>query len=213
MKTLLTTFTIMVTAALICICLPAGSLAQVSNSAEEVRPLLVGAPIPTAQFLTADGKLFDLNTAIKDSPAILMFYRGGWCGYCNAQMGQLKEIEEDLVALGYRIFAISPDTPDRLQKSMAKHEMKYTLLQDKDLLVSQSFGIVFKLDDSTTKKYLGANIPLSFNAQSNGRVLPVPAVFLVGTDGKIRFHYVNPSYSVRLDPDVLLSAAKAYAEE
>jgi peroxiredoxin len=39
--------------------------------------------------------------------------------------------------------------------------------------------------------------------------LPVPAVFVLGTDGKIRFEYVNLDYKSRLDPDVLLAMAKA----
>ncbi|MFC1650273.1 peroxiredoxin-like family protein [Candidatus Latescibacterota bacterium] len=206
-------FRIFFAAAVMFLCSQVYLQAQVSNSAEEIRPLLVGTKIPSGKLITSDGEPLDLNEEIKKKPAVLMFYRGGWCGYCNAQMGQLQEIEDDIVALGYRIFAISPDPTDKLQESIIKHEMKYTLLYDKDLAVSKSFGIVFKLDKSTEKRYLSAKIPLKFDSQIDGHLLPVPAVFLVGTDGVIRFHYVNPSYSVRLDADVLLAAAKAYAEE
>ena len=199
--------------AVLFLCAQVSLLAQVSNSAEEIRPLLVGTKIPAAKLITSDGEPLDLNETVKKKPAVLMFYRGGWCGYCNSQMGQMKEIEDDIVALGYQILAISPDTTDRLQESIIKHEMKYTLLYDKDLAVAKSFGIVFKLDDSTVKRYLGAKIPLKFDSRSDGHILLVPSVFLVGTDGVIRFHYVNPNYSVRLDPDVLLAAAKVYSEE
>ena len=213
MKKVLVGYKIILAAIVIILCVQTSLQAQVAGSAEEIRPLLVGTKIPDGKLVTADGESLDLTAAVKEKPAVLMFYRGGWCGYCNAQMGQLQEIEDDIVALGYRIFAISPDTAEKMQESIVKHEMKYTLLSDKDLAVSKKFGIVFKLDESTEKRYLGAKIPLKFDSQANGHILPVPAVFLVGTDGVIQFQYVNPKYSVRLDPDVLLAAAKAYKEK
>ncbi len=212
MKKCYTVYKILFWAVVMFLCSQVYLQAQVSNSAEEIRPLLVGTKIPAAKLITSGGDQLDLNETVKKKPAVLMFYRGGWCGYCNTQMSQLKEIEDDIVALGYQILAISPDTTDRLQESIIKHEMKYTLLYDKDLAAAKSFGIVFKLDDSTEKRYLGAKIPLNFDSRSDGHILLSPAVFLVGTDGVIRFHYVNPNYSLRLEPDVLLAVAKAYAE-
>jgi peroxiredoxin len=200
-------------AAVLFLCVQGFAQAQVAGSAEDIRPLLVGTKIPGGTLTTSGGEQLDLAEAVKEKPAVLMFYRGGWCGYCNAQMGQLQEIEDDITALGYQILAISPDPADKLQESIIKHEMKYTLLYDKDLAVSKTFGIVFKLDESTEKRYLGAEIPLKFDSQANGSILPVPAVYLVGTDGVIQFQYVNPKYSVRLDPDVLLAAAIAYKEK
>ncbi len=41
-------------------------------------------------------------------------------------------------------------------------------------------------------------------------LLPVPAVFLVNTDGIIQFQYVNPNYTVRLKKEVILAAAKVF---
>ena len=43
-------------------------------------------------------------------------------------------------------------------------------------------------------------------------VLPAPATFIIGTDGIIQFQYTNPDYKVRLHPDVLLAAARAYTK-
>ncbi|MFT5090765.1 MAG: peroxiredoxin [Candidatus Latescibacterota bacterium] len=41
--------------------------------------------------------------------------------------------------------------------------------------------------------------------------LPAPAVFVVDGDGQIVFHYVHPMKQVRLHPDLLLAAVRAYA--
>jgi peroxiredoxin len=55
------------------------------------------------------------------------------------------------------------------------------------------------------KKY-GAD--LEDASGENHHMLPVPAVFLAGTNGVIQFTYANPDYRVRLHPDLLLAAAR-----
>ena len=59
------------------------------------------------------------------------------------------------------------------------------------------------------EKYKGYGIDLDDASGGNHHLLPIPAVFLVGTDGVIKFTYANPDYKVRMDPQVLLSTVKA----
>ena len=127
-------------------------------------------------------------------------------------MGQLQKIAPELLELGYSIIAISPDRPERLQASLEKNEFGTVLLSDSKMAASSAFGIAYKVDDDTLgalKKY-GIDIEESSGEQHH--LLPVPSVFLVGKSGRIEFQYVNPDYKVRLDPDVLLAAAKAAAK-
>ncbi len=84
-------------------------------SANAVRPLLVGDSIPELELQTAGGKAFDLKQAVAKQLTILIFYRGGWCPYCNLQLGQIQTIEMQLRQLGYQILAISPDRPEKLK--------------------------------------------------------------------------------------------------
>ena len=51
---------------------------HVAMSPDAVHPLLIGATIPRATLLNIDGSPFDLNAAVAEQPAILIFYRGGW---------------------------------------------------------------------------------------------------------------------------------------
>ncbi|MGA9575264.1 MAG: hypothetical protein WBS20_15095, partial [Lysobacterales bacterium] len=60
---------------------------------------------------------------------------------------------------------------------------------------------------------LGYGIDLEKASGENHHVLPAPATFIIGTDGVINFAYINPNYKVRLHPDVLLAAAKAYTQD
>ncbi len=181
----------------------------VAVSAEQTQPLSIGAKVPTVLLKTVDGQTADLADLIKEKPTVLVFYRGGWCPYCNTQLGRLKEIEQQILDAGWQIIAISPDRPQKLSKSIIKHQMKYTLFSDSKMEASKRFGIAFKVDDATIEKYKGYGIDLDDASGENHHLLPIPAVFLVGIDGVIKFTYANPDYKVRLDPQVLLSTVKA----
>ena len=124
-------------------------------------------------------------------------------------MGQLQAITDELVKLGYQIVAISPDRPEKLRASVKKNELAYVLLSDSKMTAARAFGIAYKVDDETLKLYDKYEIDLEEASGEKHHELPVPSVFLVGRSGKIDFEYVNPDYKVRLDPDVLLAAAKS----
>jgi len=180
-------------------------------SARDVRPLLLGAKIPQLTLKTVDGRAFDLNSAIAKKPAVLVFYRGGWCMYCNKHFGELALIEREITQLGFEIIAISPDKPVKLSESINKHQMGYTLLSDSDMKAAKAFGIAFKLNDELLNKYAEYGIDLDDASGYNHHLLPVPSVFVIAPDGTIKFQYVNPDYKTRLAPEVLLAALRAEA--
>lgn len=190
---------------------PNSASTTIPASAGDIHPLLIGASVPKLVLQTPDGKAFDLNQTVKERPTVLIFYRGGWCPYCNTQLGQLQTIEPELLKLGYQILAISPDRPSKLGESVEKHKLTYTLLSDHAMQAAQVFGIAFRVDDATLKKYKGYGIDLEASSGEKHRLLPVPSVFIAGKDGLIKFAYVNPDYKVRLAPDELLSAARTAA--
>ena len=123
-------------------------------------------------------------------------------------MVQLQEIEPQLKNLGVQLFAISPDQPSKLKETIDKHKMGFRLLSDSDMAVARSFRVAYKLDDATLAQLNKYGIDVEEASGQKHHMLPVPAVFLVATNGLIQFEYVNPDYQVRLDPDLLLAAAK-----
>ncbi len=126
-------------------------------------------------------------------------------------MGQLQKIESQLTALGYQIVAVSPDKPEKLAAAILKQNLTYTLVSDSEANGIKGFGIAFRVDDQTLDTYKKFKIDLEEYSGAKHHLLPVPAVFIIGKNGTIFFQYVNPEYKVRLHPDVLLAAAKAYA--
>jgi peroxiredoxin len=182
---------------------------KVASAAEAICPLLVGAKIPTLTLKTQDGADFDLNAAVAQKPTVLIFYRGGWCPYCNLHLGELQKIEPDLLKLGYQIIAISVDRLEKLAPTIEKQQLNYTLLADNQAGATQAFGLAYKVSDADFQQLQGFGMDLEQASGQQHHILPVPAAFLVGTDGIIKFSYVNPNYKVRVKPDVLLAAAKA----
>ena len=183
--------------------------AQLPTAAEDIRPLMINVKVPPLSLLSAEGNTIDLNDIIAKKPAILIFYRGGWCKYCNTQLDQLQEHRIRFEQLGYQIIAISPDSTKQLQETLKNRKYGYLVLSDSLNTASQAFGIAFKLSDALNATYRAQGADIEAASGQKDHILPVPAVFIVGTDGTIRFVYANPDYTRRIDMEVLVKVAEA----
>lgn len=182
----------------------------VAATAEAAMPLAVGKMAPTFTLPSTKGSL-DLAKEFSSKPTILVFYRGSWCPFCNRQLAALGELEAQLTSLGYQIIAVSPDTVEGLNKMTEKNHLTYRLVSDRAMQVSAAYGVAFKAPAATETAYKSRGIELAPLPDGSGSWLPVPAVFIVGRDGRITYVFSNPDYKVRLDPDALLAAAKMSA--
>ncbi len=183
--------------------------AEVPSDAADVKPLLPGLTAPAFSATTASGDTFTLDPQNMERPAVLIFYRGGWCPFCNLYWSKLREIEEELTALNQDVVFISPDRPELLAEALADEDDQpsYLLASDGNSKIAEAFGIAFRVDDETYNRMKEYEFDLEEISGFGHRQLPAPAVFIVDTDGVIKFSYVNPDYKVRLHPDVLLAAA------
>ncbi len=186
---------------------------RVAPNADEVHPILVGMKVPDVTLTEVDGKPVRLYSFLEKNPTVLVFYRGGWCPYCNLQLSGLHDIESKVLQLGYQLVAVSADRPMNVEKSIEKHELNFTSLSDSDKVAAKAFGLAFKVNEKTLESYKKFGINLTEASGVDDHVLPVPAVFIVGTDGTILFEYVNPNYKVRLNAQVLLAILRAENEE
>lgn len=185
----------------------------IAESSEQVSPLMNGQQVPKAiEVTTSTGKKLSLGQVLNNKKTVLFFYRGGWCPFCNTQMGQLKKIENRLTKLGFQLIGISTDDIQNLQKSIGEHQLNYQLLADFNSVTSQAFGLAYFSSQKVTDRYLAKmNLknPLQKNNAGDERlVLPVPAIYVIDSQGLVQFNYVNPNYKVRLHEALLLKAAE-----
>lgn len=183
--------------------------AEIAARAEKVQPLLIGSTLPKATLRAIDGSKLTLEKIGAGKATVLVFYRGGWCPYCNTQLSELRKLVQPLKARDVQLVAISPDQPSELFKFVEKAELDYQLYSDSSAQAIEGFGIGFKVDETTIKKYADYGIDLEKSAGEKHHVLPVPSVFLIDAQGKVQFSYVNPDYRVRVSSDVVLAAVDA----
>jgi len=186
---------------------------RVASTAEEAHPLMAGMRAPSFEIPMADGSMYSFDADNLDQPVIIIFYRGGWCPWCNRQLASLRSVEEELIDLGYEMLFISADREEMLEPSLKTEDIAYTLLSDNEMDVARDYGLAFQVSQVTLDRYATAGIDLEAASGYDHHILPVPATFVIGLDGMIEFVYANPNYRVRVDPELLVLAASLAIED
>jgi len=66
------------------------------------------------------------------------------------------------------------------------------------MIAAQSFGLAFKVPDSSIERLKNSS------GGKNPGQLPVPAVLVISTEGKILYEYINPDYKTRIKANLLM---------
>ena len=186
--------------------------AGIPDTPEQVQPLSVGARAPIFAARTTEGALRTFQPDSYKKPTVVLFYRGGWCPYCNAQLSDLHLLEPKLRKSGFEVVFLSSDRPELLYSSLKAADIHYTLLSDSHLEAAKSFHVAYHVDDATVAKLREYGEDLEATTGTKEHALPVPSVFIIDTSGTIRFVYSNPDYKIRLSADALWTAAQPLAK-
>ena len=166
--------------------------------------LKAGDWIPEFKLNNHLGKAVSSSELLGNGPLIINFYRGSWCPYCNFELHAIHEKEEEIKNLGAQLIAISPELPDGTLSSVEKHNLSFQVLSDIDNKVAEKFGLMFTLPEELKEIYLGMGINLEKSNGNNKWQLPIPATYLVASDGIITYAFINPDYTKRLEPEELI---------
>lgn len=164
-----------------------------------------GDMAPDVSLPDALGAPVKLSQLWRRGPLVVIFYRGGWCSYCNLQLHAWQQHASALKQLGATLVAISPQTPEHSHSTTEMNALDYPVLSDSSLDAANGFGIAFTLPPELIDLYAsaGTDIPvLNGNAQW---VLPIPATYVVDQTGRIRFAHVELDYRERLDPQSVIA--------
>jgi peroxiredoxin len=184
----------------------------VPDQAANAHPIQSGYALPRLVFRTPQGKPFHVRRDTGRAPLLLVYYRGGWCPYCNRHLADLQSVETEFARLGIQILAISPDRPEELRQTRGKHGMAYRLLSDSSMVGARRLGLAFRVDDGTFKRYRkDYGIDLEKSSGERHHQLPVPAAILVDRRGIVRFVHADPDYRHRIDMRTLLAQARRIA--
>ncbi|OCB75323.1 peroxiredoxin family protein [Flavobacterium crassostreae] len=172
--------------------------AQIAQRAEDISPLLIGEKIPVIELTDPEGKSISSKEVFAQK-TVLLVYRGGWCPYCSTQLMDMQTIESQIINLGYKIVAVSPDAPSFLKETISEGGINYALYSDSEGKFAQAIGVAFKKDKPKLDRY---------SEGKNPGFLPVPTVYVVDDKREIAFMYLNPKYTTRLKGELLLAVLK-----
>lgn len=152
-----------------------------------------------------------LAQLLKKGPAIVVFYRGGWCPYCNLELRAYQRLLPEIKKAGGQLIAISPQAPDTSLNTTEKNALTYPVLSDIHTDAAKGFGILFTLPDYLQKLYSSLGHGLDVVNANGAWTLPVPATFVIGTDGSILARHVDTDYRKRMEPADALAAIQRAA--
>lgn len=170
----------------------------------------VGDTVPEARLVRADGSSATLTSALRDRPAVLVFYRGAWCPYCNiALQTYQRDLLPELRSRGVELVAISPQTPEGSEQAVQNGGLDFTVLSDPANVLIRRLGIITEPSGEARQAHteLGFDVADS-NADATGDI-PFPTVLVIDADRVVRFADVHVDYTTRTEVETVLAAVSA----
>ena len=171
----------------------------------------VGDRAPDFELPDIDGGTVRLSDALAGGPVVLTFYRGAWCPYCNSSLQGFQAELADVMSAGGYLIAISPQAEAGSQEMATSNALSFPVLSDVGNRVSRDYGLVFRVDDETRAQYQAVGIDLPAVNGVDAWELPVPATYVIDTDGTIRAAFVEADYTQRADPRDVIEALRQIA--
>lgn len=167
-----------------------------------------GDEMPPFVLPDENGRLTGLRDLLAQGPAVVTFHRGHWCPYCRISINTLAKAQPRIEALGARMVAIVPDRQPFAAEMKIDSGVKFPILSDMDNGYAMSLNLAIwvgaEMEDYMTK--IGRTLPAYQGNES--WMLPIPATFVVGRDGRIKARFVDPDYRKRMAVDELIAALK-----
>jgi peroxiredoxin len=188
----------------------AGEQAELDAAGEPSGVIRPGEPMPDGVLLDPLGKELTLAAARGGRPAVVVFYRGAWCPYCNLT---LRTYQEELVAeLGAQhigLIAISPQRPDGSLSMQETNQLTYSVLSDPGNQIAGQLGILTGPTDAARAAQADLGLDVAARNADGTHTLPMPTVVLVDSAGAIRWIDVHPNYTTRTESSQIRDAVAA----
>lgn len=192
------------------------AIVELFNTGIEDRILPVGAVAPTFTLPDAvSSKTVRSTDLLALGPLVLNFFRGRWDPYCVTELEVWRDLYPRVRELGAILVAISPQTLRQSDFTAQQYNIQFPLLQDTDSVLAEQFGIAYPLSMTLQRYYRSILVNIPFiNSGKNVMSapddsvwkLPLPATFVIGQDGRIRFAEGHADFRVRPEPEDVLAA-------
>lgn len=185
------------------------AIAKAKQFNEGKNALELGSIAPSFELPNANNQPVVLSDLLKDGPAVITFYRGSWCPYCNLQLRALQSVLDEIHQLGAKLIAISPEVPDGSMSKSEIQKLNFTVLSDQDSRVGKKFGVAWTVPEVLQEHMkVDRQLDLAKINNGDGTILPIPATFVLNKEGKVIWRFVDVDYRKRSEPSDIIKALK-----
>jgi len=166
-----------------------------------------GTRLPDGELLGVAGQPATLAETLSGKPAVIVFYRGGWCPYCSIALRTYQaQLVPPLAERGISLIAISPQAPDGSLSTKEAKELTFTVLSDPGNQIAGQLGILTAPSDGARAAQLQLGLDLTQVNADRTTGLPMPTVVIADADGVIRWIDVHRDYTTGTEPGQVLQA-------
>ena len=164
----------------------------------------VGDYAPEFILMNAVNKQVSLYDELQKGPVVLIWYRGGWCPYCNIQLQHIQMKLKEINQAGGQVIAISPELPDKTMSTTERHDLQFHVLSDTNNEVADRYKLAYTVPDYVVDHYDLASKLNAYNGDAANR-LPLAATYVIAKNGLVEFAFLDADYKKRATPDEIIS--------
>ncbi len=168
--------------------------------------LRTGSTAPDFTLPDASGKPVTLSDLLDAGPVVLTFYRGGWSPYCCLELEAWEARLSDVMALNGSLVAVSPQPLAASVATVEKLGLSFPVLSDAGNSVARSYRIAYTVPEGLRDLYVEHGIDLPKVTGDPSYALPLPATYVIDTDGTIAWSFVSADHTVRAEPEDAIEA-------
>ena len=174
---------------------------------QKVSTLSVGDTAPLFEGKDQNGKLVSLSESLEKSEStVLIFYRGAWCPYCKKHMAALQENLQEILDKGSSVIVVTPEKAESIEKMISKTEATFSIIHDEEYKIMDAYDLSFKIDKETVPRFYKFVLNATREANENEEdILPIPATYVIGKDGKIKFLHFDEDYRNRSSMEEIIT--------
>lgn len=165
-------------------------------------------PMPPFTLPDESGRLVSLEALLAAGPVAVTFHRGHWCPYCRINTRALSEAQERIRAEGAQIVAIMPERQQFAATFKSDARLHYPVLTDIDNGYALSLNLAIWVGAELQQLMAASGRDLPRYQGNEAWFLPIPATFVLASDGTINGRFIDPDYRKRMTVEDLLAALK-----
>lgn len=164
-----------------------------------------GAKAPDFKALNYNGEEIQLSQLYRKGPVVLIFYRGGWCPYCNVQLRQLQSSLDEFKKYNALVVAVSVDKIAKAAVTVKDESLGFEVISNPEGDILKAYNLIYRVPDELNKKYKEQyKIDLEEASGRKDHMIAIPATYIIDTSGTIVFAYANENYKIRTSVEEIL---------